>query len=396
MSTDKFLDLQDGFYNALSQGLGFPPGSPFQLFQPSPPLVAGPKADQALWAYFNNIPPYSLTQNYVASGGNQFFSNYKALLSALQGTPSTFQLDVGPDCYAEWLAYIKQIAPIPSPSQLPQLFFNWASVFYPSVANVGASDLAQQALDPITSAQTEITWLYSGKAPDWSLGYAELKQQLSQAPSRAFNMSSSSMNTDVSQTWSKGSNSGFFGLWGGSSYKSTYSSKFASSEIQLYAQFDHVMPFQAAPGQWYSSAAMGDAYSHQSGPPWNPKSTISWENTFDAQNGNMSRFAVNLIVVDTMYVSVDSRAEFSTEERENIQNNKGAGMWPFYSSGGSSGSSTRVDFDEKGRMTVIITSEPNVPVVIGCNVIPVNEFVGHSTETARFMRSALNHLKAAA
>lgn len=26
-----FVDLQNGFYNALSQGLGFPTGSPFQL-----------------------------------------------------------------------------------------------------------------------------------------------------------------------------------------------------------------------------------------------------------------------------------------------------------------------------------------------------------------------------
>lgn len=46
-----FLDLQNGFYNALTQGLGLPPGSPFQLIQPSPPLVAGPNQDNALWNY---------------------------------------------------------------------------------------------------------------------------------------------------------------------------------------------------------------------------------------------------------------------------------------------------------------------------------------------------------
>lgn len=149
-----FLDLQNGFYNGFSQGLGFPPGSPFQMIQPAPPIPSGSN-DAALWNYFNNIPPLSLTQNYIVSGGNQFFSDYKAVLSALKAPPSTFATDIGSDCFTAWMAYLNGLpaGQKPSANALPQTFLNWALVNYPDVANVGASDLSALLLDPIGTAQ---------------------------------------------------------------------------------------------------------------------------------------------------------------------------------------------------------------------------------------------------
>lgn len=393
MATTTFTDLQNGFFNAFTTGLGLS-GSSFQLLQPSTPLLSGTQADQALWDYFNNIPPFSLTQNYVASGGNQFFSDYRGLLSALQGTPNTFRQDIGDETYAAWVQYLPTVTPRPTSSQLAQVFFDWAMVYYPDLASVGASDLAQIALDPITSAQMTILAYPNGARPDWNLGYAALVQQLNNAPSRAFTVSSSTMNSNVSKTWTEGSNSGFFGLWGGSSYESKESSKFAAEGVRVSASFNHVMTFQASPGAWYSSAAMGSAYSHQTGLPWKSTSTINWQNTFDPKTGNMSRFAVNLIVADAMQVQVDSVAKFSSEERQTIRNNSSAGMWPFYSQGGSSGSDTRVNFNDDGQMTVTITSQPGVPVVLGLNVVPAQQFVGHGVVAAQAL-SALHLAKAA-
>jgi hypothetical protein len=47
------LDVNNGLYNALIQGLGLSPQS-FQMIQPSPPLL--PNNDAYLWNYFNHIP----------------------------------------------------------------------------------------------------------------------------------------------------------------------------------------------------------------------------------------------------------------------------------------------------------------------------------------------------
>ncbi|HEY7414566.1 MAG TPA: hypothetical protein VH593_05200, partial [Ktedonobacteraceae bacterium] len=149
-SAGTFLDLQDGFYNGLCQGLGLSPSS-FQLLQPSPPLIPG--SDTGLWTYFNNIPPFSLTQNYISSGGNRFFDDYKGLISALKPTNDIdFEGDVGKDVYNAWIDYVSNLDPIPAPNTLPQKFLNWASILYPSVAQIGAADLSAMLLDPISSA----------------------------------------------------------------------------------------------------------------------------------------------------------------------------------------------------------------------------------------------------
>ena len=393
--SDPFLDLQNGFYNALMQGLGFRIGDPFQVVQPSPPLASGPQADRLLWNYFNNIPPLSLTQNYIQSGGNQFFSNYTGLLSALvPATPSQFDKVVGPTISAEWLAYSRVALPITFPlNQFPQAFRNWAIRYgHSAVASSGASAMAADFLDPITAAQTTVTSLYVDenlvfRQPDWIPDYNTLVQTLATAPSRSFDLSSSTMSSDVSKSWTNSSNSGFFGLWSGSSSTSSISQQFASNGVTVNASFAHVLPFLATAGQWYSSAAMGLAYSNRTGNPWNSSSSINWQNTFGS-SGNLQRFAVQLIVVDTMNIEVTSQASFSTSDQNAIFQNSGSGMWPFYTSNSGSGSSTSTKFENTGKMTVHINSNPGVPIVIGINVLPVSDFVGHSVSSAQFMYDA--------
>jgi hypothetical protein len=387
-----FLDLQNGFYNALSQGLGFPPGSAFQIAQPSPPLVAGPHQNQAVWNYFNLIPPFSLTNNYVQSGGNQFFSDYSGLLSVPQGAPNTFQQDVGPACYAAWNAYAATLPLTVTLNMLPAVFQRWAALNgYMSVANKGANDLAAMVLDPITAAQLAIL-PYSGATPtnlpNWDVGYADLVQMLAAAPSRSFNFNSSTSSSNVSNTWCNGSQSAFFGVWSNSSSSSSQSQTFASAGVTVTASLQHATTFTAVPGGWYSSAAMGDAFSNQSGAPWT-SGPINWKNTFDSTTGNMARFAASLVVVSGMYVQVESAASFSEADQTAISNHSSGGMWPFYSSNSDSGTNTSASFNNQGNMTVIITSQPGVPVVIGAIVEPVASYLGHALAGAQLYAAAL-------
>ncbi|WP_321877055.1 hypothetical protein [Paraburkholderia bannensis] len=379
-----FVDLQAGFYNALAQGLGYSNQDPFQIIQPSPPLTGGDDADALLWAYLNNMPVASLTQNTQFSSGNQFLADYQGVMSALQAAPNNFKSTIGPECWSAYQQALKdhevKTGAVP--------FRNWALYCDPcsAVSTSGASALAAAMLDPIFAAQLNVTpYKPAGEEPvTFSPGYSKMLTLLKKAPSRSFEVSSSNWQTDVSKTWTQGSTSGFFGLWGGSSSSSSISEKFASGGVSIKASFDNVLPFNPTPGDWYSSAAFGMAFNNPGKAPWTDNNPITWETTF-GKNGNMQRYASSLLIANKMDITVVSAAQYSESEQSQIQHNQGSGLWPFYCSGGSGGSSTSAAFDKDGRMTVNITSKANVPVVIGCIVLAAAAYLGHEEQASKLL-----------
>ncbi|MGL4961503.1 MAG: hypothetical protein ACRC67_09745 [Inquilinus sp.] len=383
-NTKNFVDLQAGFYNALAQGLGYSPTDPFQLIQPSPPLTGGAEGDQLLWNYFNGLPPASLTQNTTISGGNQYLANYQAVMSALQAAPNNFKSTIGEACFNTYQTALQNGDVEPGPAA----FRNWAlyNGTCSAVAVSGASALAAAMLDPIFAAQINVLPFKPAGTESVTFvpGYKKMLALLKKAPGRSFSVAAGDWSTDVSKTWTGGSDSGFFGLWGGSSSESTLSEKFASSAVSLSASFAHVLPFNATPGDWYSSSALGLAYNSPNAAPWNPESPITWDKTFGPQ-GNMQRFAVNLLIADEMEVMVTSSASYSTLEQTEIKQNSSKGLWPFYSGSSGSSSSTSVSFDASGEMQVKITSGPNAPVVIGCNVLAASMYLGHEAAAAKVL-----------
>lgn len=387
MSSPKnFVDLQAGFYNALAQGLGYSPNDPFQVIQPSPPLVNGPNADELLWSYLNNIPPASLTQNTVLSGGNQFLADYQAVMSALQAAPNNFESTIGPKCSLAYHSALEGGKVDPGAMQ----FRNWAlfNGTCSSVAVSGASALASAMLDPIFAAQMNVL-PYQPAGTDevtFSPNYATMFKLLKKAPGRSFSVSNSSWNSNVTSTWTQGSDSGFFGLWGGSSSSSTLSEKFASSGVSLQAKFQNVLPLNATPGAWYSSSAFGLAFNSPGKPPWNASNPINWDKTF-GKSGNMQRFASSLLIVNKMDITVQSSASYTEIEQAQIRQNASHGLWPFYVSGNSSGSSSSASFNTQGNMVIRITSEVNTPVVIGCIVLSAGQYLGHEATASKALSS---------
>ncbi|ODV43082.1 hypothetical protein AWV79_20695 [Cupriavidus sp. UYMMa02A] len=379
-----FVDLQAGFYNALAQGLGYSNQDPFQVVQPSPPIVGGDDADDLLWAYLNNIPVASLTGNTQFSSGNQFLTNYQAVMSALQAAPNNFQSTIGPACWDSYQRALKDGDVKPGAVQ----FRNWAlyNDTCSAVATSGASALAAAMLDPIFAAQMNVLpYKPAGdEAVTFVPGYSKMLTLLKKAPSRSFSVAASSWQTDVSHTWTKGENSGFFGLWGGSSSTSTLSQKFASSGVSLDATFQNVLPFNATPGDWYSSAALGLAFNSPGSAPWNPSSPINWEKTFGS-SGNMQRFASSLLIANKMDITVRSLATYSENEQAVIRSNKDSGLWPFYTNSSRGGSSTSASFDLSGNMTVKITSDLNIPIVIGCIVLSAGVYLGHEAQASKML-----------
>jgi hypothetical protein len=389
-----FEELNYGLYNAVAGGLGLS-GTPFQLIQPSPPLLPD---DHLLWNYLNNIPPKTLSQNMVQSGGNQFFSDYKALISALiSPTGDRLVRDIGQDVLDEFIGFVSLKDPAPSVTRYPAIFRNWALLRHPSVANKGAADLAAMLLEPVAAAgialmgylgDSEATPPIPPRQPDWDENYNQLITLLRIAPSRVFSFNQHNLNSDVSNTWAGRSSSGFFGLWGGSSVSTHQSKLIAESNFSVEASFAHVLLFAPTPGDWYSSAAFGLAHSQRSGPPWDPTSIITWDKTF-GPSGNMQYIMSNLVVVDTMQITVTSKVSLTIDDVTTIERNSGAGMWPFYSSNNNSGSSTEFKYDDTTGMTVTITSLPGIPIVIGGTVLPVSNYVGHSLAGARIFADLL-------
>jgi hypothetical protein len=246
----------------------------------------------------------------------------------------------------------------------------------PDVAQVGTADYASIALDPILSAQMSLLTYSTGKThPDWERGYKAMAAELGNAPLYSFSVDSQSTSSNVSHTWASGSHSGLFGLWGGSTSEDQYSRKFADSTFSVDASFQHLLPFQTNAGAWYESAALGLAFHNHNSPPWRPDAVVTWDNTFGSQ-GNLQRVTANILVADTMNVRVVASTSFTQEEQQTILNNKNSGMWPFYTSNGSTGVTTKVEFDDHGRITITTTSAAGVPVVVGANVLQMSDFVG--------------------
>jgi hypothetical protein len=377
-----FQDVNNGFYNALVESLGLS-RQHFALLQPASPVLTTTN----LWNhYFNLIPPEADFIDLVLSAGSQYFDNYKALWSALQSSAgSEYESKVPQDIRDEFDDFLLNRANPPSLSQLPALFRNWAFLRHPRFANVGATALANALLDPIASGALRLV-PYVGdpgaeppipdRQPDWDEDIDSLKAQLAVAPSRSIDYKSSTHLTDVTDTWAHGKTNVFFGVYRSDSNTSHTSTIFSQNDIALSGSFGHVMTFSPVPGSWFSSAGTKIAYDDKdTSPPWVPGALKNWTNTFDPDAGSLARFIASLVVVDTMNITFDSKAEFTVDDRTLITQNKGGGLWPFYNTSSDSGTNTQLLFGDGGEMTVTITSLPGVPIVIGANIFSAQDYL---------------------
>jgi hypothetical protein len=377
-----FQDVNNGFYNALVFSLGLS-RQHFALLQPASPVLTTTN----LWNhYFNLIPPEANFIDPVLSSGAQYFDNYKAVWSSLQsGTGSQYEKNVPNNIRDAFEDFLLTRANPPSLSQLPAIFRNWAFLRHPAHANIGATALANDLLDPITSGALRLL-PYLGdpsavppvpdRQPDWDEDIDSVKVQLAVAPSRSINYRQSTVSTDVSDTWAHGGTNVFFGVYRSDSSTSHTSTIFSQNEIELSGSFGHVFTFSPVPGSWFSSAGTKIAYDlKDASPPWVAGAAKNWTNTFDPNAGSLARFIVSLVVVDSMNITFHSLAKFTVDDQTRITENSGGGLWPIYNTSSDSGTSTRFQFSDEGEMTVTITSQPGVPVVIGANIFSAQDYL---------------------
>lgn len=366
--------LQAKWYNSIVAALGLVPAQ-FQLLQPTSPL--GDTSD-LLWSYYNNLPPRTLTNAFNPGGGNRFYDAYRAVLSQLSSqNDGAFRRDLG-DSYDAWMTYVKSLSPLPKITDLPGVFQSWAAIYAPDVAQKGATDLANGLNDPIFRANMAVQnqQAFLKGVPDFSRTIADLRSAVLGATGGSFDFDSTKESSDTSSTWAKGEVSGFWDIFTGSA-STTYShltAKVAGSRVTVQGSFDHVLTFDASPGSWYDSGALGAAFHTRDNTLWK-HGTPSWDSTFGPA-GNMNWFATSLVVVDGIEATITSAASYTSDDQTAVQANLKAGFVPFFSLGASGGYSSAAHFDDQGRMTVTITNPAGNPVVFGANVIDTATYLG--------------------
>jgi hypothetical protein len=367
--------LYQQWYNATVSGLRLDESS-FQLLQPNSPL--GATSDQ-LWAYFNMIPPLSLVGNLELDGMNQFYSDYRAVISVLRSQGGDqFRQDTG-DYYQPWMTYVSSLSPVPTSDQLPSVFFSWAQIHAPSVATAGRNDLLAMSNDPIGLAQQAVmnqTGFLNG-VPNFIKTILDLRTAITQGPSGSFSFDSGTESSDTSKAWAQGATGGFYDFFeaGGESDWERTQTKTAESRITVDVQYDHVITFGNTPGSWYSSGAMGVGYGTEDNTVWVPGATPNWNSTF-GPDGNMQRVIGSLVVVDGISITMHSDASFSSDEQEKVHAKAEAGFFPFFAVEASGGYESRITFDDHGEMDVSATSPKGNPVVIGANVLTAQQVWG--------------------
>lgn len=370
---DAMTILQNRWYNGLVAGLGGNPATA-QIIQPSSPML---QTDLGLWAYENRLPPASLTFNTNLYGGEQFFDEYAAVISELQFPQDSFRQDIGADVYQEWTAHVSQLQPPPTLDQLPGLFQEWAILFAPTVANVGTSDLVQMAL--INDAQQSLA-PYEGPhaAPvDFNGSFAQLLQILQHSSRAQFSFDSSSSSSDVSNTWTSGVNTSFYGLWTGCNSTSRLSLRFARSKVTVTASTERYTVWRSVPGAWYNSSLLNNAYSNKSTPPWPANANPSWDDVF-GPTGSMRQLIASLLVMDGLHIIVTSDVTYQEVDQQTILGHVSDGLWPFFIPSNDSVVTNTVTFGSTSGMHIETVTQPGNPIIIGANALGIAQYLGHA------------------
>jgi hypothetical protein len=367
--------LQNQYYNTIVAALTLSEDS-FQLMQASSPL---PDTSAGIWSIFNSVPPLSLTQIFSASGVNNFYNDYSGvMLTILPQGGGQWRQDMG-DSLAAWIAYstaTPRPKPTPPATGMLALFNEWVddNIADPGQAAKVKAEYFQLRNGIVTQAQNALINFDPTTGQLFSKTIQDLRDALNQGQSKQFSFDSAKASSDVSSSWAQSGSDGFFGLFSSDSSSSSLSEKFASSHVSITGSFQHVVSFQASPGDWFMSGALALAYGTQDNTVWPSGQSPTWDTTFGT-DGNLQRLATELVAVDGVDMTITSDASYSSDEQSAIRNNSSGGLWPFYESGGSSGSNSTVTFDGGGAMTVTTKVPLGNPSILGVNVLPIGRVI---------------------
>jgi hypothetical protein len=377
------------WYNAVVRQLSLS-AKTFVLQQPFAPL---PLTTHGLWAMFNVVPPRSIVHNMLGGGANQLFSGYCAVVNRLVGmTPGDMDEILGEDAPA-WNAYVKNVKPVPSVSEIGELFFNWAMIHCPEKAVAGRAEFNSVANDPVNLAIMEMANRagFVDGVPSFGISLEDARLAVQRAPGGSVTFDSARESGDVSRSWGHGSLIGLpladrflTGIDGDHGWQ-RINEKASQSQVIVDASFENLATVHALPGSWFHTGALSLAY-HERGTGSEGRGDTNgnhggdtgvwrdgaadWEGAFGPA-GTLARMVSSLVLVDGVKMRMTSTAQYSPEEQRQIEESFGGGIWPFANLGGHGGLTSKVKFDRDGAAVFSATSRADTPYVLGANVVPV-------------------------
>ncbi len=365
--------LQNRWYNGLITHLNLDQ-SLFQIHQSINPIIA---SNSDRYTVQNHIPPLSLTFNTAIGQPDRFSDEYGAIVSQLEPPENKFREAIGEKVYQKWLSHLKTITPPPSENKLPALFRQWAIIAAPSVMSVGVSHLSKTLLVNRALKNWQAYQGVKAKPIDFNGDYPQMLDILKNSTGASFILEPNTTDENVEHTWAKGEHSGLFGLWNNNCYDSRLSRKFALSNINVALKFKSYAVCTAVPGQWYDSASLNTALANPNAAPWPSNPNPTWNEIF-GENGSMKRLIISLVVADGVEATVSSDTIFCHTDQQTILANVAKGLWPFYVPTKSSIANNVISFDHTKGMTLKTVTQPGNPLLIGCNVLPIAQYLGHA------------------
>jgi hypothetical protein len=364
---DSITGITDGWYNQLCESLHLSNNN-FQLCQP----VAVPANNEDLWAYINLVPPKSLKYNYWFYDQPTFFSQYAEIVNQLQFPESSFEKIIGKVIWLKWNSYLKSLPQPPPENTLPTVWFQWAVIHAPAVANIGRNDLSCQLLIKSGLAALAPYQGPNARTPEFLPSFSDLTATLQASSPVDFLFTSDYGNQDVSNSWVPGNDPNLFGIWTGSGCGFLINKKFAQSAISVSVKFEHFSVVPITPGAWYNSGLLHLALASKSVPPWG--SDAGWDKYF-GQAGTLNYAIGSVLVADGISITLTCDANFTREEQLLIRSQAELGYWPLYCQQKLPAITNDVSFDP-GKMTITCLAGSRNPVILGNNVFRINQYSG--------------------
>jgi hypothetical protein len=364
---DSITAITNAWYNQLCESLHLSTEY-FQLCQP----VAIAPNNEALWTCAGLVPAKTLQYNSWYYDQPTFFSQYAAIVSQLQFPESSFEQHIGSANYAKWNSYLEGLPQPPPGNTLPTVWFQWAIIHAPAVANIGRTDLSSLVL--LRGAQAAFAPYLGPNAlsPEFLPALPDLMATLQAAPPATILFTSANGNPDVSGSWVPGNDPNLFGMWTGSWCGFLINKKFSQSAISVSLQFDHYSVVSVTPGAWYNSGLLHLALVSKSTPPWS--SSTEWDTCF-GQNGTLNYAIGSVLIVDGLSLTLTCEADFTSDEQSMIKSQVEMGFWPLYARQIDSIITNGISFGP-GKMTITCQSVPGNPIVMGNNVFRINQYLG--------------------
>ncbi|KPF46340.1 hypothetical protein IP76_05485 [Rhizobium sp. AAP43] len=381
------------WYNAVVNGLNLD-SSKFQLMQAN--TAFGTTSD-SVWAFFDAMPPQSVSNFYEPSRVNSFAQTYGAVINNLVPQVSNDLQKLLADKYVAWETYASDPKNLPNP--LPKdkngypdfvqvrvtQYLTWGLMNGLDTNTLNAGRTLLQQTDIISTAITQ--WVAANGQFAYTASIGDVQNQVNQGRARSASLDSTTTSSDVSQSWAKVAAEGVWDIFGGEAESSwsQFTSSLTNEKVQINATFQKVATVLGGPyatsastnpdlvnySPWYNGAALKTAQENNNNIVWK-HGAPTWDQTFGG-DGNMQRVVQGLIVVDGVTITMTSSYSVAQEDRENVQHEFAAGFFPFFGVEGEGGWSNDVTFNDDGTFTAVSTSPVGNPQILGVLVESIND-----------------------